>query len=114
MSFSRHIVSKYGNRFIKIFLNTKLSENTTSFRGFNLNKLSEINVNFNHIKSDGYSFFMEVVFYLTQKKCKIKEFPIIFSDRKHGISKISKIEILRTLKNLFRIRFGSLLQDNFY
>jgi dolichol-phosphate mannosyltransferase len=107
MSFSRRVISKYGNKFIKFFLNTKLSENTTSFRGFNLNRLKKFNINFNHIKSGGYSFFMEVVFYLTQKKCKIKEFPIIFTDRKNGESKISKIEIFRTLKNLLRIRFAS-------
>jgi dolichol-phosphate mannosyltransferase len=114
MSFSRYIISKYGNRFIKFFLNTKLSENTTSFRGFNLNRLRKLKVDLNHINSNGYSFFMEVIFYLIQKKCTIKEFPIVFKDRKHGISKISKVEIFRTLKNLFRLKFNSLFKRNLY
>lgn len=114
MNFNRYIISKYGNKFIKFFLNTKLSENTTSFRGFNLIRLRKLKVNLNHINSNGYSFFMEVIFYLIQKKCKIKEFPITFKDRKYGISKISKVEIFRTLINLFRLRFNSLFKDNFY
>jgi dolichol-phosphate mannosyltransferase len=114
MNFNRYIISKYGNKFIKFFLNTRLSENTTSFRGFNLNRLRKLKVDLNHINSNGYSFFMEVIFYLIQKKCTIKEFPIIFKDRKYGISKISKVEIFRTLINLFRLRFSSLFKDNFH
>ena len=35
----------------------------------------------------------------------IKEIPITFYDRKKGISKIPRIEILRTLKNLFFLTF---------
>ena len=37
-------------------------------------------------------------------RSSIKEIPIIFKDRKKGISKIPKIETLRTLKNLFLLK----------
>ena len=39
-------------------------------------------------------------------KFNIKEIPIIFRDRKKGISKIPKIETLRTLKNLFLLKIN--------
>jgi dolichol-phosphate mannosyltransferase len=104
MKFMRLLISKYGNLVIKYILKTNVSENTTSFRGFNLNKLRNKNFNLNLIKSNGYSFFMETIHYLRKKKCRIKEVPIVFNDRRHGKSKIPKLEILRTLKNLLILK----------
>ena len=48
---------------------------------------------------------METIFHLKNKKSKIKEIPITFKDRKYGNSKIPRIEIFRTLINLFLIKF---------
>ena len=45
--------------------------------------------------------FMETVYQINKSGNPIKEIPIIFRDRKKGISKIPKIETLRTLKNYF-------------
>jgi len=42
---------------------------------------------------------------IAKKGFKIKEIPIIFCDRSKGQSKIQKIEIFRTLKNLFILTF---------
>ena len=44
---------------------------------------------------------METIYQLDRLGIYIKEIPIVFEDRKKGISKISKIEIFRTLKNVF-------------
>ena len=44
---------------------------------------------------------MGTLFELERNNIIIKEIPITFYDRKKGISKIPRIEILRTLKNLF-------------
>jgi dolichol-phosphate mannosyltransferase len=104
MKFMRFLISKYGNLAIKYILKTNVSENTTSFRGFNLNKIRNKKFNLNLIKSNGYSFFMETIHYLRKKKCSIKEVPIVFNDRQYGESKIPKLETLRTLKNLLMLR----------
>jgi dolichol-phosphate mannosyltransferase len=104
MKFMRFLISKYGNLAIKYILKTNVSENTTSFRGFNLNKIRNKKFNLNLIKSNGYSFFMETIHYLRKKKCSIKEVPIVFNDRQYGDSKIPKLETLRTLKNLLMLR----------
>ncbi len=99
----RLFISYFGNKFIKFALKSKCSEFTTSFRGFNLKKLK--NFNLNTIDNAGYSFFMSTIFELERKNFNIKEIPITFYERTAGKSKIEKIEILRTLKNLYLNRF---------
>ena len=99
----RLLLSIYGNKLIKIILNSKGTEFTSSFRGFNLHNLK--NFHLNQIKSRGYSFFMETVIRLEMMGFKIFEIPIYFRDRKYGVSKIPKFEIFRTLKNLVFLFF---------
>ena len=48
---------------------------------------------------------METVVILHRLGFSCKEFPIIFKDRKFGKSKIPKIEIFRTFKNLIHLIF---------
>ena len=43
---------------------------------------------------------MGTLFEIDKRGFLIKEIPIIFKDREKGVSKISKIEIFRTIKNL--------------
>ena len=96
--FFRYLISYLGNKLIKLVLKINLNEFTTSYRGFNLKKLN--NFNLNQIKGKGYSFFMETVIVLNRLGYKCFEFPIHFKDRVKGKSKIPKIEIFRTFKNL--------------
>ena len=103
MSFIRTLLSFFGNKFIKIFLNINCNEFTTSYRGFNLKKLNKFNLN--KVNSNGYSFFMETIVRLKRSGFNIKEIPINFRNRIHGKSKIPKIEIFRTLKNVVLLYF---------
>ena len=105
MSFFRTLLSIVGNKIIKKSLNIRSSEFTTSYRGFNLNNLKNFDLTL--VKSKGYSFFMETIFRLNQNGIKINEIPIQFKNRTQGKSKIPKLEILRTLKNLFLLKFSS-------
>ena len=98
MKGSRLLMSKLGNLVIKFFSNINCNEFTTSYRGFNINKLKGFHLN--HVKESGYSFFMGTVFEINRRNFNIKEIPITFADREKGISKIPKLEILRTLVNL--------------
>ena len=87
---------------IKFILKIPCEEFTTSYRGFNLHKLKKFNIN--DVRSKGYSFFMETIYWINKFGYEIKQLPIIFEDRNKGQSKISKIESFRTLKNLFIIK----------
>ena len=102
---SRYLLSIVGNKIIKIVLGINCEEFTTSYRAFNLSKLSNFDIY--KINAQGYSFFMETIYQIHKSGYLIKQVPIIFADRKKGISKIPKIETLRTLKNLFLLKFFS-------
>ena len=103
MSLHRWIMSYFGNKFIKLILNINCNEFTTSYRGFNVNYLKKFHLN--QVKSEGYSFFMETIFLINKLGYKIVQIPIQFASRKHGKSKIAKIEIFRTLKNVILLYF---------
>ena len=103
MSGRRLLMSKFGNKLIKNVLQINSNEFTTSYRGFNLSKLK--NFHLNKVSNKGYSFFMGTLFEIDKLGYKIKEIPIIFKDRQKGLSKIPKIEILRTIKNLLILFF---------
>ena len=99
----RFFLSYFGNKFIKFIFNINCSEFTTSYRGFNLKKLK--NFSLSEVSSKGYSFFMETVYLINNKGFFIKQIPIYFKDRKKGKSKIPKIEMFRTLINIFKLKF---------
>ena len=104
--FLRYILSYVGNKVIKFVLNIDSDEFTTSFRGFALNKLK--NFDMNDVKTKGYSFFMGTIYLLDKLGYKISRIPIRFRERNEGFSKIPKIEIFRTLKNLILIKINKI------
>ena len=108
----RLIFSKYGNIIIRFLLGINCKEFTTSYRAFNLDKLN--NFNLNNVKTKGYSFFMGTIYEIWKKNINIKEIPITFIDRAYGESKIPKIEILRTLKNLLFLFFDKTFNKTKY
>ena len=99
----RLLLSFIGNKTFKFFLRINCNEYTSSFRGFNLIKLKGFD--FRLINSKGYSFFMETIYRINKLNYEIKEIPIIFKDRAQGKSKIPKLEIFRTIKNLMILFF---------
>ncbi|AFS48156.1 glycosyltransferase group 2 [alpha proteobacterium HIMB5] len=103
MTGSRLFTSIIGNYAIKFLSGINCNEYTTSYRGFNLNKLGKFNLN--SVNAKGYSFFMGTIFKIVEHGFSIKEIPITFADRKTGVSKIPKFEIFRTLKNLILLSF---------
>ena len=98
MKTSRLILSKYGNLLIKKLSRINCNEFTTSYRGFDLKKLN--NFSLDDVLIKGYSFFMGTLFEIEKNGFLIKEIPITFKDRTKGNSKIPRIEIIRTIKNL--------------
>ena len=105
MPLPRLFLSIMGNKIIRFVLKINCNEFTTSYRGFNLSKLN--NFHLKEVKSKGYSFFMESLYQLNKNNYKILEVPISFKNRTAGKSKIPKIEIFRTLKNLLLLQFFS-------
>ena len=103
MKLKRYILSFVGNKIIKFVLGINCHEFTSAYRGFNLDMLKNFDID--DVSSRGYSFFMETVYLVDSAGYNIKQIPIKFYDRLKGVSKIPKVEIFRTLKNLFLLKF---------
>ncbi|MDH4127186.1 MAG: polyprenol monophosphomannose synthase [Spirochaetota bacterium] len=105
LGYRKH-VSSIGNWTARLLLGISVHELTTSYRAFRVPMLAKLNLK--QIKSEGYSFFLESLFWINFYKFKISEIPIIFRDRAAGLSKIPKLQIVYgvlTLIRLILIRF---------
>jgi dolichol-phosphate mannosyltransferase len=58
------------------------------------------------VKSFGYSFQMEMNYRMAKAALRLKEIPIVFTERRAGYSKISGSIATETLKMVFKLRFG--------
>lgn len=93
------------NTFARLLLNLHGHDLTSGYRLYHRTILEKIDLE--RINSDGYSFLVEVLFYIQQHHGRIHEIPIIFFNRTVGASKISKQEIYFGALTLFRLRVRS-------
>ena len=97
----RDIVSRVGNILARFVLGIDISELTTYFRVFDVRALSRLPLR--KINSDGYSYGLELLYYMRQCGVEFREVPIHFIDRMHGSSKIPKLQVIRSTIDLFFI-----------
>ena len=62
------------------------------------------------IRSNGYAFQIEMNFKTYKKGFRLAEIPIIFEDRRVGISKMSKRIIIEAIFTVWSLRLRSLLR----
>jgi hypothetical protein len=97
----RNIISRTGNIAARLALGVKLRELTTYFRVFDVNSLRRLPLR--HIKASGYSYGVQLIYYLKKASVELREVPIHFSDRSHGSSKIPKLQVLYSMLDLLRL-----------
>ena len=83
----RIMMSYYGSIYVRIVTRMKIMDTTAGFVCYTRKVLEAIDLD--KIKMKGYGFQIEMKFTAWKKKFKIKEVPIIFTDRKQGTSKMS-------------------------
>ena len=102
---SRLILSTGANIYTEIVTGLPLKDSTGGFKCFRRETLAGLPLD--TIRSDGYSFQIEMNFFCWKKGFRIKEIPIIFSDRIVGVSKMSKKIIWEAAFMVWRLRFMS-------
>jgi len=90
--FRRLALSKLANIFISYVLVLPVWDFTAGFRCYRREVLERIDLD--KIKSDGYAFQIEMTYYVFKHNFNVHELPIVFRERKHGCSKISRAVIL--------------------
>jgi len=83
----RVLMSYFGSMYVRIITRMKIMDTTAGFKCYTRKVLEAID--FDDIRMKGYGFQIEMKFTAWKKKFKIKEVPIIFTDRKKGSSKMS-------------------------
>ena len=101
----RLLLSFFGNLYVRFVLGMKIQDLTGGFKCFQRSVLEALN--FDHIKSNGYLFQIEMTYFVFQKKFKIEEVPIIFKERKMGVSKMNRKIVLEALLNVWEIKNNS-------
>ena len=92
---SRLALSYFANLYAKIITGLTIHDCTGGFKCIDVNVLKSLNLS--SINSQGYSFQIEINYRAHIKKYKIKEIPIIFTDRTIGKSKMSKKIIIEAI-----------------
>ena len=92
---SRLILSYFANLYARFIIGIPIKDVTGGFKCISSKILK--NINLDKIKSEGYSFQIELNFLAWVNNFKIKEIPIIFTDRAHGDSKMSKYVIFEAI-----------------
>ncbi|GAC1449743.1 MAG: polyprenol monophosphomannose synthase [Isosphaeraceae bacterium] len=92
----RKFMSTGINVYARLFLGLKTRDNSGSFRCYRVSKLARMN--FGLIRSRGYSFMEEILFWCKEVGCTFGETPILFENRRAGVTKINKQEAYTALK----------------
>lgn len=104
-TFVRQMLSRGANAFARILLRIRAHDTTAGFRCYRSSVFSRIDPQ--QVKSEGYSFLIEMLTYCSRMNITMEEVPIIFENRTRGASKISRGEIFQALRTVFRLAFRS-------
>lgn len=99
---SRLILSYSANMYTRIITGLPLADSTGGFKCFRRRALESIPLD--RVRSEGYSFQIEMSFRLWKKGFRIKEIPIVFVDRRAGVSKMSRKIIWEAAGLVWRLR----------
>ena len=103
---SRLILSVGANIYTKIVTGMPLKDATGGFKCFRRHVLEALPLD--RIKSDGYSFQIEMNFHVWRRKFRMFEIPIMFVDRRVGTSKMSRRIIYEAAFMVWKLRFASI------
>ena len=107
----RLILSYCANVYTRMITGLSISDCTGGFKCFRREVLEAINLD--TIKSDGYSFQIEMNYRCIEKGFRVGEIPIIFIDRHAGSSKMSKKIMWEAVIMVWKLKFGTLARKIF-
>ena len=98
----RVILSVGANIYARLVTGMPIKDSTGGFKCFRRKVLEALPLD--RIKSDGYSFQIEMNYHCWLRRYRIKEIPIMFVDRQVGVSKMSKRIIWEAMWMVWALR----------
>ncbi len=102
---SRLILSYGANMYSRIITGMPIMDATGGFKCFRASKLREIDLD--SVKTNGYGFQIEMNYRMWINGARIKEIPIIFVDRRSGVSKMNKGIIYEAIFLVWKLKLFS-------
>jgi len=104
--FSRHFMSQGINWYARLLLGLSTRDNSGAFRCYRAAKLAQIELD--RVRARGYAFQEEILYRCRRVGCRFEETPIVFRDRRYGVSKINWRESAVALWIIFRLGLENL------
>ncbi len=98
----RKLISRGGSLYSKLILGYPTNDWTGGFNTWKTQVLKDIDLS--SIQSNGYSFQIELKYKAQKKGYKIREYPIVFEDRRVGQSKMSLKIVIEAFYKVWMIR----------
>jgi len=105
----RLILSMGASLYTRIITGMPLKDATSGFKCFRKEVIQSIDLE--KIHSNGYSFQIEMHYKTWRKKFRIKEMPIVFTDRIDGHSKMGKAIVREAIFMVWKLRFPFLIKN---
>lgn len=99
----RHFLSKGGSIYSRTILGLPVRDLTGGFKMWRREVLEAIDLG--AVRSEGYSFQIEMTWRAIQKGFRVREVPIVFVDRRAGQSKMSRDIFLEAVLMVWKLRF---------
>jgi dolichol-phosphate mannosyltransferase len=106
---ARKVLSKFGSTYSRIILGSDIHDFTGGFNGWSSKLLQSIDLN--AIRSDGYSFQVELKYLAHKSGYKHIEIPIIFTERRAGKSKMSLAIGIEACWRVWKFRLDRIKQS---
>jgi dolichol-phosphate mannosyltransferase len=103
---SRLLLSYFANAYTRIITGMPLRDGTGGFKCFRREVLEAIDLD--NVQASGYVFQIEMSMRAWKKGYRIKEIPIIFTDRVAGVSKMSKKIMREAIWMVWALRLKSM------
>lgn len=102
----RLMLSYFASVYTRVITGLTISDCTSGFKCFRSSALRQIDLA--GIRSDGYSFQIEMNYRCVERSMLVTEVPIIFIDRHAGTSKMSKRIVREAVLMVWKLKLGSL------
>jgi dolichol-phosphate mannosyltransferase len=104
---SRLLLSLGANEYARLITGMDIMDSTGGFKCFHRRVLETID--FDRVRSNGYSFQIEMSFRAWKKGFRLMEIPIVFTDRVEGQSKMNKRIVREAIWMVWWLRLKSLV-----
>jgi dolichol-phosphate mannosyltransferase len=102
----RHFISKGGSLYSRLVLGLPVRDLTSGYKAFARRALEALDLE--GVRSNGYSFQIELTYRAVLRGMRVKEVPIVFVDRTLGRSKMSRKIFIEAVGMVWKLRLDAM------